>query len=940
MRFSFIISFLILFSLSSLQAQDFPFKNKQKPNRNRVEKEEKTPPSSPDDEIALEENDTSKAPVTQNVIDVKYADEPLEAQIDYSADDSMHFDVVNSKIYLWGNALVKYEEMELKAGHIIFDQKNNIVTAEGILDSLGKISSIPEFSDGSQQFKAKEMKYNFKTKKGLISHITTQENDLYIHSEKTLFQSFESSDSIYQNEDVIFSSNSIFTTCDHDEPHYGIRCKKQKLITDKLIVTGPANLEIAGVSTPLWLPFGFFPVTKNQKSGIISPKTLENNGIQGFGFRDIGYYWYINNKFDYQLTGDIYTRGTWRLNSMFRYNVKYRFDGSLNLQYAWNNQGDGVFSDSPLKNDIRKTFSVRWNMNQSQKAHPTRKFSARVEFQTNDAQRINNNDTQSVTSNSLSSNIDLNKSFPGKPYSLTANISHSQNTNTNDIRFYIPNVQFNVRRINPFKKKNRIGKEKWYEKIGINYKFEALGEINTKDSLLFRKETLDEFRYGFRHTSNIDAPLRFFKNFVFNPRISYNESWIFHTIDRDYVETVTDTLVWEVNPNNELDTIYTVRYDTTGQVVTNDIHGFKSLRQFNARADISTDVYSTLLFKKGRFKGIRWQMSPSIGFSYTPDYTQNNWGYFDNYVNGFDEETRYSVFEGNIFGQGVSSNGKQMNLTYGVRNIFEGKYLSRKDTINPIKRFKIFDNISVSGNYNFAADSLKFSPVRATGTARFFNNVTTMTVNATFDPYIEDETGRRLNTSRWETDKRLLRFDNLTTNINNAISLSHIKKWFNIGGNDKNEKERSKSNNPRSDTNTPQPGGQLNPSQGLGSFGTNSPVTHSEEFLSSLRIKHIFNFRIEPDTFIVVANNINIENTLNLSPKWHFSYGIGYDFKQKSINYPSVRLTRDLHCWQMNFTWYPERGAYLFTLGVKPSSLSFISVPWSRNQFEGGFGGL
>ncbi len=926
MRFSITLILFILFSFVTANAQKKPLKDTQKPIRSQPKPAPSTVKDLKEGDLPIKNSNNLDSIAPQKVIDINYSKDPLEAQLDYSAKDSMHFDVVENKIYLWGEAIVKYEKMELKAGHIVFDQKNNLIIAEGVLDSLGKISQIPDFTDGSQSFKAKKMKYNFKSKKGVISDVTTQENDLYIHSERTIFQSFSEKDSIYKSEDVIFSENSIFTTCDHDEPHFGICSRKQKVIANKLIIVGPSNLEIAGVKTPLWLPFGFFPIKKGQRSGLIFPRNYENSGDLGFGLRNVGYYWGINDKYDYQLTGDIYTRGTWRLNSTFRYNIKYRFNGRLTLGYAWNNLGDGKFADDPLKKDIQKNFNVNWVMNQSNKSHPTRTFTASVDFQINGAQRQNNNNIDNVQNNILRSNISYNQNFPGKPLSLTASINHSQNTNTNDFTIRAPNLRFNVRRVYPFKKKKRIGKEKWFEKIGVNYSLEGLGQITTKDSLLFEKETWDDFKYGLRHKSTIEAPIRFWKNFSLNPNISYSETWLFESIEKQYLETIDTIETIYVNPNDPTDTIEGFDYITSGATNVLDINGFKPLRQFNAGFNISTDVYSTLLFKKGRLKGLRWTMRPSIGFSYTPDYTNERWGYFDYYrIGDAEDDTRYSVFEGNVFGQNPSTQGKQMNLTYNISNFFEGKYESRKDSINPIKRIKLFDNISINGDYNFARDSLKFSMVRMAGTARFFDRITTITISAAFDPYIQDKNGKTINTFRWEAEKRFLRFDQFNLRISNRVGLKDIKKWFKI----KDKKNNSSSSSPPKVEN----GRGNNPSQQI-------PSSSGADFIRDLSLEHLMNIRFEPDTVIISSNTLSLRTQLNLSAKWQFSLGLGYDFKSKNLTYPDINVSRDLHCWNMGLGWQPTRGTYSFFLKVNPGSLDFISVPWQKNQFDSGFGRL
>ena len=912
MRILIYISFILLISHSIAFAQRPPAKGK-------------VVPKITNDSIKPLEKDTSDIIDTINIpTNINYSKDPIESEIDYFAEDSMLFNVLENKIYLYGNAIVKYESFELKAAFIIFDQKNNIVIAEGMPDSLGNMAGIPDFKDGEQEFKAKKMTYNYKTGKGLISEVTTTQNDLYVHSGTIKYQ--KGGEEHNHAEDVIYSDNSLFTTCDHIEcPHFGIRSKKQKIIANKMIVTGPANLEIAGVSTPLWLPFGFFPLNKEKNSGLIFPRDYENSEQWGFGLKDVGYYWAINDKMDLQVTGQIYTRGTWRINAKTKYKVKYKYNGSLDLQYGWNYNKEVA---GEIGRKIDKTTYINWIFNQDPAANPNYSFNASVNFTINNATQVNNNDYNNVFNNNTSrSNITFRKPFKGNKMNLVASINHSQVNSTRSMNLDLPNIKFTVNRLTPFKKKiQAAGGEKWYEKIGFRYSTDVLTRINTKDTLLFTPAVFDDIKYGVKHDVDLDASFRVFKYFNLNPDISYTESWFTQTLDKDYLTEISYNVDTIYDPlNNDIIIALDSTEVTTNSIDTTYTNGFQPLRLFTASLNLNTEIFSTLRFKKGKIEGIRYTMRPNVGLSYTPDYTQDGWGYVDSYDRG-ETDVQYSRFEGNVFNQNPSRNGLQMNLNYGITNVFEVKHKTKKDSVEQSKIIKLFDNLSVNGSYNFAADSLKFTDISARATMRLFKRMTTVTLSGAFSPYILNDEGIKINTTRWSVDKRLLRFNSLTTNIRTNISWNNIKEWFGLDSKKDGEERDNKSPTASSS----------DPRNNNGSQGQNT--NYGSRFINNISISHSFNLRTDKDGTEITTNSVQLQGEINLSPKWQFNVrNIGYNFKTKSLVYPDISISRDLHCWQMGMSWQPQRGTYSFYLRVNPGSLDFISVPWNKNQYDANF---
>ena len=393
--------------------------------------------------------------------EVAISENALDEKVTFGAKDSIDFDNAENKMHLYGDAFVKYEGLELKAGYIVLNLDSNIALAQTFIDSIGKLGGQPSFSDGgSQNFKADKMRYNFKSQKGIVYGVSTTQSNLFLTGTKTKFITNEiSKGDSTSTENILYNRRAIFSTCDLPHPHYGIRSGKQKVIADKVVVAGPSNLEISGVPLPIVLPFAVFPLKQFKSTGLIFPQGYEYSPQWGFGLDGVGWYFPISDYVDLRMTGQIYWHGTWGINADSRYRKRYKYNGNLNLSYSSRKSiGD------PLRTN---SYAIRWSHNQDSKAHPTRRLSGNVNIQGNGFQSVNNNDAQSVLQQTLSSNISYSQSFPGKPFRLSANMNHSQNTQTNKVTITLPSLNFQMDRIYPFKKKGGSSgnKEKWYEKI-------------------------------------------------------------------------------------------------------------------------------------------------------------------------------------------------------------------------------------------------------------------------------------------------------------------------------------------------------------------------------------------------------------------------------------------------------------------------------------------
>lgn len=830
----------------------------------------------------------------------------LDAPVEYSATDSMVYDIKDQKIHLFGNAQVSYQTINLNASHIIFDWATNVVTAEGMPDSTGTLAGFPVFKDGDQEFTAERMRYNFQTRKGVIYEVTTQQNDVVVKGAKSKFVSGDKveGDTSTLN-DFVYSANALFTTCTHSEPHYGIRSRRQKVIPNRLVVVGPSNLELMGVPTPLWLPFGFFPITSGRRTGLIFPRDYEFSQQWGFGLRDIGWFFPLGEHFNLTLSANLYVKGTWGINARSNYRKRYKYNGSFNLGY--DSRRSELVDGTITRNN---SFIFQWQHRQDRSAHPTNNFGGSINIQTNGYQSNVFNDER-VLNNQLRSNLTFSKVWQDQPFNLNVAFSHNQNTATQKINITFPSVQFRTQALYPFKRKaGSGGKEKWYERITLRYSGEASNKFEATDSTLFSSQTLENAQYGMRHDVMGGTSFKILKYFNLNPSITYKETWYLRSLERQF----TPGLEIDTLENNGL-----ITYDTTAFGTIEDINrfGFKSWRQYSVGVGLNTQIFGTVQFKRGYLRGLRHVVKPNVSLSFSPNYQNPALGYFRTVRSETDEdgEEEYSIFRNGIFGRPPNS-GRAMALSYSINNIFEAKYFSKKDST--AKKLKLFDNIVVNGNYNFAADTLKWSQIRANGTTRLFKGMTTFSAAATFDPYTTNEDGRRMNRTSWKADRKLVRFVEANARFTTNISVRKIRELFQGKEeeviDDLNDREKD---NPRRPKET--------------------------DFLSlfeNFSVSHNFVMRWDKnsegrDTFRITTNTVNFRGSIDLTDNWRVRIGsFGYDFRSQQITYPSFGVVRDLHCWQLDFNWAPQRGTYTFSIYVKPGSLDFIKIPYARNNAD------
>lgn len=832
---------------------------------------------------------------TQNSAEVLISKDALEDNIEYDGEDSIIYDIPNKMVYLYGNAFVEQGSMKMEAGYIEFNFNSKEVKAAGVKDTLGNLIQTPIFTDNGTEFRADTMRYNFETKKGKINQLLTQEGEGYLVAKKVKKGEDES----------LFGANAYYTTCNHEHPHFRIQSKKVKVINKKLIVTGPANLVIDDVPTPLFLPFGIFPIQDGRRSGILLPKYGEA-GDQGFFLRDGGFYFGLSPYFDLAIRGDIYSRGRWRLNVASQYKKRYKYSGRLNISYGSSPIGDRITDNYRVTKDL----NISWNHSQDAKAHPYRTFSASVSAGTTTyVDNFVGNNLQDLRRNDLQSSINLSRSFPGTPFNVSMTLGHNQNNTNRNIRFTLPSVTFNMNKQFPFKKKIRVGKVKWYENINVAYTMNLRNTVSTIDSVLFTRATRDKFVNGLKHNVPINlGTFKLFKYITFAPTIRYNESWYLKTIDKRYQDTL---YVESINDEGAFitDTLY-------NQILIDTIGGFRAARFFNGGFSMNTRLYGMLQFNKGKIKTIRHVMNPSINFTVRPDFGASFWDYYrELYDENGDLVERFSIFQSglNIFDR--PPDGLQALLTFNLSNNIEMKLRTPKDTAETEKKVKIFESLNLSGiGYDFARDSLNWNSFSINATTTLFKKIR-LNFTSRFDPYMR-ENGQVVNKLHITEGRKIADLRTATFRVNGSFDAKRRTNEIpedNLRGTEEERQDILYFLNDYTDFNIP------------------FKLTWSY----NLTLSKSYDSTLERDK-LNKTQRLDLGIETNLTEKWRVNVRGGYDFEDKKIAIASLDVYRDLHCWEMSFNWIPQGTwrRYEFQINVRSSILQDLKLTRTRQQID------
>lgn len=823
----------------------------------------------------------------------------LDAMVERTARDSIVQDIINRKVYMYGDAVIIYGDITLKAAYIEVDFTTNQVYAKGVKDSTGKVIGSPEFTESGQTFKAKEMSYNFDTKKGIIKKVITEDGNGFLHGEKVK----------KLDDNSINILHGQYTTCNNEEhPHFAFRFKKSKVLPNDKIITGPVFMEIEGMPTPLGLPFGYFPNKTGHKSGILIPTYGESNN-RGFYFENLGYYWLINDYLDFQVTGDIYTRGSWAVKPRVRYKKRYKYSGSFNAGYAINVIGLKGAADYSKSTDFR----IRWTHRQDPKARPRSTFSANVNIVSSNFVKYNVVDVNDYLSNEFQSSVAYQTNWAGK-YFLTVNASHRQNTKTHAVQVSLPEVSFSVNRFYPLRREG--GKKRFYENLSISYNLNAKNNITTTDSMLFSSHSLQNMQNGIVHIIPISLPLKVLKYFNLTTSINFKDRMYSQSARKYWTE----------------DSLFTSNDTTVGYVKTDTISGFRNSVDFSFSSTLTTKVYGMLKFKKGPLRAIRHVFTPSFGVSYTPNFGSEAWGYYNSYEDATGREIIYSEFEGSLYGSPPAQKSGRFNFSFG--NNLEIKVPSKKDTVTGMKKIVPVDNFTIRGNYDFAKDSMNLDFIYLQGRTKIWKNMSLL-YSSKLDPYALDDYGYRTSEFEWNRNKRFLRLDNTSWNL--SFSLKFGDKDFK-----KKEKEMPKDipEDEREEI-------QANPDDYVDwdipwSLNLSYNFTYTNNISYSNWVNQYTNssggsasyFKtgridaLEKQSDKKVVQTLSFNGQINITPKWKFSMRSGWDFTNNQLSYTSINLYRDLHCWEMRFSWVPlgPRQSWNFSINVKASILQDLKL--------------
>jgi len=835
---------------------------------------------------------------------------PLDAPVEFKAEDSLVFIMDTKDAFLFGNSDVKYTNIQLTAEEIKMNMDSNIVHAIGATDSLGKKFGEPVFKEGSDTYECESMSYNFKSKKGFISNVYTAQQDGFLTSEE----------SKKGENDELYLRHGRYTTCDEPHPHFYIALSRAKVHTGKSVFSGPAWLVIEDVPLPLAIPYAYFPFTSSYSSGLIMP-TYGDESTRGFYLRDGGYYFAISDIMDLKLTGEIYTKGSWGIGGQTAYKKRYKYGGNFYFNYQVTKEGEENMPDY----NVSKNFKIQWTHRQDPKASPNSSFSASVNFTTQSYEKKNLSSLYNPASYSQStrtSSVSYSRSFPKQGLSVSSSMNVSQNMRDSSIALTLPSLNVSLSRIYPFKRKHAVGKERWYEKISMSYSGSLSNSINTKEDKLMSSNLAKDWKNGIQHSIPVSATFSVFNYINIVPQMNYSERWYTYKTERH----------WDKDQRRE---------------VADTIYGFNRVWDYNLSLSANTTVYGFYkplpIFGK-KVEVIRHVITPSVSYSYAPDFSSDKYGYYGHYVKT-DEEgnvstVSYSKYASNLYG--APGGGKTGSISLDLSNNIEAKYKDKNDSI---KKFSIVDELGASISYNLAAKQQPWSNLSTR--LRLKWKKTTFNINAVFYTYAYefDKNGNVIvgNTTEW-SHGRFGRFQGMSKNLSytfNNQTLRNIKKKINKlrgiededenkdskeGKDEKNEDENNNETNLDS-THDLGRGQSAESPDGLDadgymkftmpwSFTVSYGISMAEDRSAQINVKTMR----YPYKF---TQNMNFSGNLKLSSNWNINFSSGWDFNAHKLSMTTANISRDMHCFNISCgLTFGIFTSYNVTMRAKASTLT------------------
>ena len=806
----------------------------------------------------------------------------LNAPVEFASDDSLVYIAPTKQVRLYGNAKVKYENMNLESDKVRMALDSSLVHATGSADTTGKLTGSPVFTMGSDKYESDTMSFNFKTKRGFINNVYTEQEDGFLSSQHSKRDS----------SGVLYLEHGRYTTCDAPHPDFYIALSRAKVRPGKDVVFGPAYLVVADVPLPLAIPYGFFPFTKSYSSGFIMP-SYGDESARGFYLRDGGYYFAINDKWDLKLLGEIYTKGSWGLSAASNYRKRYRYNGSFFFSYQNTKNGDKGMPDY----SEQTSFKIQWSHRQDSKANPFSSLSASVNFATTSYERDNLNsmyNPQSYTQSLRTSSVSWTTNFSSLGMTLSGTTNLSQNMRDSTISLQLPDLNVSVSRFYPFKRKKMAGKERWYEKISMSYTGHLSNSINTKEDLLFKSNLIKDWSNGMQHNIPINA------NFTVLKYINVNPS--FNFTDRMYTNKVMKS--WDEATQTEV-------ADTT--------YGFYNVYNWSMSLSASTKVYGFWLPSRKIFgdkiQAIRHVLTPQVSFSYAPDFGASRYGYYATYqktdADGNVTLQEYSPYTGSLFG--VPGKGKTGNISFDLSNNIEMKVKSDKDSTG-FRKISIIDELGLSMGYNMAAKERPWSDLSMRIRLKWWKNYT-FNMTAVFATYAYElsENGTPYVGTHTEYSRgRFGRFQGMSQNFSFTLTPEKLKKLF--SGGDKDDDDDDYRDNDDTGVETNIDDDMINAQRGARKQSAGKAETDEDGYMKfsmpwsltvgygvTMRENTAGKFNTESMRYpYKFTQTLNFSGNVRLSDGWNISFSSGYDFEEHDISMTTASLQRDLHCFNMS----------------------------------------
>ena len=811
----------------------------------------------------------------------------IDAPVKYSAEDSLVYDAESGTAYLYGNSKVDYENMKLTSDKVHMNLDKSTVRATGTIDSTaeGGIKGKPVFTMGKDEYKSDTMAFNFKSKKGLIKGVYTEQQDGFLSGEVGKRDSTGS----------IYLQHGRYTTCDKPHPDFYIALSRAKVRPGKDVVFGPAYLVVADVPLPLAIPYGFFPFSKKYSSGFIMP-SYGDESDRGFYLRDGGYYFAISDKWDLKLLGEIYTKGSWGVSAASNYRKRYRYSGSFLFSYQDSKTGDKGLPDFAEQ----ESFKIQWNHRQDPKANPYSSLAASVNFATSSYERNNLNsmyNPQTLTQSTRTSSVSWSTGFSSIGLSLSATTNLAQNMRDSSIQITLPDLNISLSRFYPFKRKHLVGKERWYEKISMSYTGQLANSISTKEDKLLHSNLIKDWKNAFQHTIPVQANFTLFNYINVTPSFNFT--------DRMYSKKVTRG--WDNTLQKE--------------VVRDTTYGFHNVYNWSMSVGASTKLYGFWVPNRKLFgdkiQAIRHVITPQVSFSYAPNFGARRYGYYDSYqytdASGNVKLVEYSPYQDELYS--VPGKYKTEMISWDVSNNIEMKIKSDKDTTG-YKKISIIDELGASMSYNAAADYHRWSDLSMRLRLKWWKNYT-FSLNAQFATYAYelDANGKPYvgNHTEWGYG-RLPRFQGMSQNFSFTLNPEKLKKWF--GRKDDKDDDKVSVDSDGPDTNiesnmdddlekgkyaAKKKRGNIAETDDDGYMSFNMPWSLTIGYGITMRENTAGRFNTKTMRYpYKFTQTLNFSGNIRISDGWNINFSSGYDFENHAMSMTTASLSRDLHCFNMS----------------------------------------